>query len=186
VASGQAVKRDTSSELAIFARLIRVDGSDLSRELARYILTVGFDEEDQRKMTDLAERNQERLLSGDEKAELEGFVKAGHLLALLHSKARMALKAEKARWARNGSIAFQSTKGPAGATFLQGWSVSGRQNRRRSNDDRHPRHESSRCRRPTAITDRRRTIYCHVVIATLYVTRGGIRQDPWSETENRA
>ena len=96
MATGQAVKRDTSSELAIFARLIRADDSDLSRELARYILTLGFDDEDQKKMADLAERNQEGLLSSDEKAELENFVKAGHLLALLHSKARMALKPKKA------------------------------------------------------------------------------------------
>jgi hypothetical protein len=93
--TGQAAKRDMSSELAIFARLIRADGSDLSRELARYILTLGFDNEDQKRMTDLADRNQEGLLSGDEKAELENFVKAGHLLALLHSKARKALKATK-------------------------------------------------------------------------------------------
>jgi hypothetical protein len=97
VATGQAVKRDTSSELAIFARLIRADHSDLSRELARYILTLGFDDEDQKKMTDLAERNQEGLLSSDEKAELENFVKAGHMLALLHSKARLALKPRKAK-----------------------------------------------------------------------------------------
>ena len=32
-----------------------------SRELARYILTLGFDEEDQNRMQDLAERNQERF-----------------------------------------------------------------------------------------------------------------------------
>jgi hypothetical protein len=97
MATGQAAKSDTSSELAIFARLIRVNDSDLSLELARSILTLGFDDEDQKKITDLAERNQEALLSGDEKAELEDFVKAGHLLALLHSKARMALKAKKAK-----------------------------------------------------------------------------------------
>ena len=97
MATGQALKRDTSSELAIFARLIRTDDSDLSRELARYILTLGFDDEDQKRITDLAERNQEGLLSGDEKAELENFVKAGHLLALLHSKARISLKAKKSK-----------------------------------------------------------------------------------------
>src|SRR5271157_1644635 len=97
VANGQAVKRDTSSELVIFARLIRADGSSLSRELARYILTLGFDDEDQKKMTDLAERNQAGFLSGEEKAELDHFVKAGHLLALLHSKARMALKVKRAK-----------------------------------------------------------------------------------------
>ena len=97
MATGQGLKRDTSSEIAIFARLIRVEDSDLSRELARYILTLGFDDEDQKRMTDLAERNQEGLLSSDEKAELENFVRAGHLLALLHSKARIALMASTAK-----------------------------------------------------------------------------------------
>jgi hypothetical protein len=75
MATGQAVKRDTSSELAILARLIRVDGSDLSGELARYILTLGFDDEDQKQMADLAERNQEGALSGDEQLRLENFVR---------------------------------------------------------------------------------------------------------------
>jgi len=96
MATGPAVKRDTSSELAIFARLIKADASDLSRDLARYILTLGFDDEDQKKMTDLAERNQDGSLSGEEKAELDHFVKAGHLLALEHSKAKIVLNVKKA------------------------------------------------------------------------------------------
>jgi hypothetical protein len=95
MATRQSVKRDTSSEMAIFARLIGADDSDLSRELARYILTLGFDDEDQERMTNLAERNQEGALSSEERAELDNFVKAGHLLALLHSKARKTLKLKK-------------------------------------------------------------------------------------------
>ena len=95
MAIGQASERDTSSEIAIFGRLIRADETDLSRELARYILTLGFDDEDQKRMTELANRNQEGSLSGEEKAELENFVKAGHMLALLHSKARRTLKTQK-------------------------------------------------------------------------------------------
>ena len=96
MATGQAAKSDTSSELAIFARLIGADDSDLSRELARSILTLGFDDEDQKKITDLAERSQEGHLSSDEKAELENFAKAGHMLALLHSRARLVLKLRRA------------------------------------------------------------------------------------------
>ena len=46
-------------------------------------------------MTELANRNQQGSLSGEEKAELENLVKAGHLLALLHSKARKTLKTQK-------------------------------------------------------------------------------------------
>src|SRR6516164_2395381 len=84
-----------TSEAAIFGRLIRADNGDLPHELARYILTIGFDSQDQARMRDLAARNQEGLLSPEEKEELQGYVKAGHLLALLHSKARKSLKRNK-------------------------------------------------------------------------------------------
>ncbi len=93
--AGRALKRDTTSEITIFGRLIKADKSDLSRELARYILTLGFDEEDQNRMQELAERNQGGSLSSDERTELANFVKAGHLLALLHSKARRTLKTRR-------------------------------------------------------------------------------------------
>jgi hypothetical protein len=85
-----------TSEIAIFARLIKADKGDVSRELARYILTLGFDEEDQARMRELAERNQEGSLSSEEQEELQNYVKAGHLVALLHSKARKSLKSKKA------------------------------------------------------------------------------------------
>jgi hypothetical protein len=84
-----------TSELAILGRLLDANKGGLSPELARYILTLGFGEEDQARMTDLASRNQEGALAGEEKQELDGYVKAGHLLALLHSKARKALAPRK-------------------------------------------------------------------------------------------
>lgn len=84
-----------TSELAIIGRLLDTDKGGLSPELARYILTLGFGEEDQARMTDLASRNQEGNLGEQEKQELNGYVKAGHLLALLHSKARKALAPRK-------------------------------------------------------------------------------------------
>jgi hypothetical protein len=80
-----------TSEIAIFGRLIKSDDGDLSRDLARYILTIGFGEEDQGRMRDLAARNQVGGLSPEEREELHNYVKAGHLLALLHSKARKSL-----------------------------------------------------------------------------------------------
>ena len=85
-----------TSEIAIFGRIIRADKGNLSRELARYILTLGFDEIDQARMQELAARNQEGALSSEEQEELLNYVKAGHLLALLHSKARKSLKKRKA------------------------------------------------------------------------------------------
>jgi hypothetical protein len=85
-----------SSEVAIFGRLIRANEGKLSRELARYLLTLGFDPADQARMQDLAARNQAGALSSAEKEELQSYVKAGHLLALLHSKARKSLGRQKA------------------------------------------------------------------------------------------
>jgi hypothetical protein len=81
-----------TSEIAIFGRLLKIDEGDLSRELARYVLTLGFGDEDQARMRGLAERNQAGALSAEEQDELRSYVKAGHLLALLHSKARKSLK----------------------------------------------------------------------------------------------
>ena len=69
----------------------------MSRELASYVLTLGFAEEDQARMKDLAERNQDGALSAEEQEELQSFVRAGHLLALLHSKARQSLQAPGCR-----------------------------------------------------------------------------------------
>lgn len=84
-----------TSELSIFARLLKADKGDLSHELARYLLTLGFGEEDQVRMRELAEKNQQGALSTAEQEELQNYVRAGHLLALLHSKARKSLKRKK-------------------------------------------------------------------------------------------
>lgn len=87
--------KNRSSELAIFGRLIKAEDGDLSRELARYVLSLGFGEEDQARMRELAEKNQAGALSTEEQDELRNYIKAGHLLALLHSKARKSLKRKK-------------------------------------------------------------------------------------------
>jgi hypothetical protein len=93
--TSQATTDDRTSEIAIFARLIKVDDGNLPRDLARYILTLGFDEGDQARMRELAARNQEGALASEEQEELQNYVKAGHLLALLHSKARRSLRKRK-------------------------------------------------------------------------------------------
>jgi hypothetical protein len=84
-----------TSELAIFARLLSNHKGDMSPRLARYVLTLGFAVAERARMDDLAVRNQEGRLSRDEHDELMSYVKAGHLLALLHSKARKAFKKRK-------------------------------------------------------------------------------------------
>lgn len=84
-----------TSLIAIFGRLIKADEGSLGQELSRYVLTLGFSAEDQARMRDLADRNQEGALSPAEQEELQNYVNAGHLLALLHSKARKSLTHRK-------------------------------------------------------------------------------------------
>jgi hypothetical protein len=87
---------NSSSEVAIFGRLIQDQKGDLSRDLARYVLTLGFSSVDQTRMTELAASNQEASLTQAEQEELKNYIRASHLLALLHSKARKSLKRRRA------------------------------------------------------------------------------------------
>jgi hypothetical protein len=94
MATSKAVKA-RSSEIAIFGRVLSNAREAMSAHLARYVLTLGFADDDQARMRVLATRNQGGELSSEEHEELMNFVKAGHLLALLHSQARKALRKQK-------------------------------------------------------------------------------------------
>lgn len=89
-----------TSDLAVFARIIAAQNGDLPPDLARYLLSLDFPEDDKERMRALAERNQAGDLSPVERDELGGYVKAGHLLALLQSKARKSLKRKLRRGPR--------------------------------------------------------------------------------------
>jgi hypothetical protein len=69
MATIQATQDERTSDIAIFARLIKANDGDLSRDLARYILTLGFEEQDQARMRELAEKNQEGALTLKEEAD---------------------------------------------------------------------------------------------------------------------
>jgi hypothetical protein len=84
-----------TSEIAVFARLLSNHQGEMQPRLARYVLTLGFSPAEQARMEELANRNQVGRLSPGERDELQSYVKAGHWLALLHSKARKALKRRK-------------------------------------------------------------------------------------------
>jgi hypothetical protein len=84
-----------TGQAALFARLIAAERGDLAPALARYLLTLGFTAEDKARMHELAVRNQAGTLTAAEREDLDGYVKVGHLLALLQSKARKSLKKRK-------------------------------------------------------------------------------------------
>ncbi len=86
-----ASTRSTESEVTILARVLGNERGQLPRDLARYIVELGFSDRDKARMHDLAVRNQADALTPAEKDEMSAFGKAGDLLAILKSKARRAL-----------------------------------------------------------------------------------------------
>ena len=80
------------SEAAIWARLMQTQRSELSLEAAEFLVTMDFDEADRNRMQELAERSQAGTLTADEQSEFDGYLHVGNLLAVMQSKARLALK----------------------------------------------------------------------------------------------
>ena len=86
---------------AIFARLWETEKGHMPRLLARLVLRLGFRDRDKARMHQLAVKNQEGLISQAELEELDNYIEAGDLMALLHSKARRALRHGKEASTRN-------------------------------------------------------------------------------------
>jgi hypothetical protein len=86
-----ATTRNGEDEVRILARILGNENGQLPKDLARYILTLGFSDRDKSRMHDLVVRNQDDALTPAEKEEMHAFGKAGDLLAILKSKARRTL-----------------------------------------------------------------------------------------------
>jgi hypothetical protein len=82
----------TSTEAAVFGRLVMPDHGDFSPDAAREILSLQFDDGDKERMHRLSLKAQEGTLTPDEEAEIESYRRAGYLLGVLWSKARLSLK----------------------------------------------------------------------------------------------
>lgn len=86
--------KNSASVAAIFSRVF-VDGRrSLTPELARHILTLEFDEDDKTRMHELAVMNQEGRISPEELRDLDSYISAADLVAILQSKARKFLRAK--------------------------------------------------------------------------------------------
>jgi hypothetical protein len=81
----------TSSESAIWARVIDARNGNLPANAARGILALGFTDADKARMSELARKNNEGMLREAERTELESYVKVGDILSLLHLKAKKSL-----------------------------------------------------------------------------------------------
>jgi hypothetical protein len=80
-----------NSEAAILARLIQAK-EDMNQEVAQYLLSIDFSQDDIERMNFLAERAREGSLSPEETTELDSYLHVGNLLTIMQSKARRYLK----------------------------------------------------------------------------------------------
>jgi hypothetical protein len=76
----------------ILARLVDPSVGSLDPSAAQGILSLRFRESDIARMNELAAMARSGSLSPDQRQEAESYNRVGHLLALLHSKARLSLK----------------------------------------------------------------------------------------------
>jgi hypothetical protein len=79
-------------EPVIWARLIEMPKAALAPDAARYFLSMNFGEADHARMQYLMDKSNEGTLTADEAAELDGYVNVANVLAVMHSRARVALR----------------------------------------------------------------------------------------------
>jgi hypothetical protein len=79
-------------EAAIWARLMRAQEDELPPDAAEFLLSIDFEEGDRQRMSRLAERSEAGTLTVEEQAEFDSYLHIGNLLAVMQSKARLALK----------------------------------------------------------------------------------------------
>lgn len=88
-------------EPIIWARLIQTPKASISPEVARYLLSIAFSEDDNARMQELMDKSNEGVLTGGEDAELDGYVNIANVLSVMHSEARVALRIDFQGDARN-------------------------------------------------------------------------------------
>jgi len=87
-------------EAEIWARLMLAQKDRLSADAAAFLLSVKFEEEDRRRMLELADRSEAGTLTAEEGAEFDSCLHIGNFLAVMQSRARLALKKGKPRGSR--------------------------------------------------------------------------------------
>jgi hypothetical protein len=84
------VKPPVSPGFDMFLRLW--DRQTMTPSVARHLLKLKFNPDDEVRMHTLAERNQEGMITPDELAELDRYIETGLVVSVLQSRARQFLK----------------------------------------------------------------------------------------------
>lgn len=81
-----------NNDNTILSRLVAPGDDGLSRRAAEALLSITFKSTDIDRMNELAALARDGKLTPEQQTEIESYNRIGHFLALLHSKARLALK----------------------------------------------------------------------------------------------
>jgi hypothetical protein len=79
------------TEADIFSRVFEPMDDHMSRAAAKAILKLDFNSTDRDRMNDLAEKARQGLLTSAEDEDLEKYIRVGHLLSIMQSKARQVV-----------------------------------------------------------------------------------------------
>lgn len=80
------------NDAPILERIVGLDRSDMPLEAARFMLTLGFTDADMNRMNELSAKASLGHLTEAESREIDTFMLLSDFLAILKSKARMALR----------------------------------------------------------------------------------------------
>ena len=81
-----------SFDAEVLGRVILPDEPNLSVAAAKSILALKVSQQDQARMSSLAEQARAGVLTEREQQEIDGYVRVGSLLSILQSKARRSLR----------------------------------------------------------------------------------------------
>lgn len=81
-----------NSEAAIWARLMQAQKDELTPQAAEFLLSMDFGDSDRKRMMQLADASEAGTLTAEEQVEFDGYLHVGNLLAVMQSKARLALR----------------------------------------------------------------------------------------------
>ena len=90
----------STSEVAIFGRVLEPDQATLDAAAARAILDLDFKQADKDRMRHLLAKAKAGTLTADEEIAIDNYERVGHMLSLMKSKARRSLKATQGKGKR--------------------------------------------------------------------------------------
>lgn len=85
----------STSETAIWERVIQPERANLPPGAAQFFLSLSFGQDDLARIHELAAKNQQGTLSAEEAEALRNYRQIGLQIDLLRSKARLAISPQK-------------------------------------------------------------------------------------------